>query len=96
MRISIHKRARQDIGDAARYYNMVRRGWGRLFSVRVRESFASIRNFPSASREVEQGVRVAALKQFPFKVFYRPTADFIEVIAVVHSSRDPDTWMSRA
>ena len=33
--------------------------------------------------------------EFPFSVFYRVLPEWIEVIAVLHQSRDPRTWQRR-
>ena len=40
-------------------------------------------------------VRRAMVERFPFSVFYRIATDQIEVIAVLHQSRDPREWHRR-
>ena len=43
-----------------------------------------------------RGVRPAKLRRFPYVVYYRVLADRIEVLAVLHGSRDPRIWQGRA
>ena len=39
--------------------------------------------------------RLAQIPKFSYVVLYRLTGDIIEVLAVMHTSRDPQTWQSR-
>ena len=43
-----------------------------------------------------RGVRPAKLRRFPYVMYYRMLADRIEVLAVLHGSRNPRVWQSRA
>ena len=47
---------------------------------------------PELYQTVESTVRRALVRKFPFSVFYRMLPEWIEVIAIVHQSRDPRTW----
>ena len=53
----------------------------------VRLTFASVQDLALAERR--------PLRKFPFSIFYRILPECIEVIAVVHQSRDPGTWQRR-
>ena len=44
--------------------------------------------------EVED-VRFARTNRFPYVVYYRELKEVILIIAVLHSSRDPQTWIVR-
>lgn len=50
---------------------------------------------PESYRIVASTVRRAPVRKFPFSVFYRILPEWIEVVAVVHQSRDPRTWQRR-
>jgi plasmid stabilization system protein ParE len=41
-------------------------------------------------------MRRTKLHRFPYVVYYRTLADLIEVIGVLHGSRDPQIWQDRA
>lgn len=43
-----------------------------------------------------QSVRPAKLRRFPYVVYYRVLPDRIEVLAILHGSRDPRVWQGRA
>lgn len=45
--------------------------------------------------KVHGDVRKARVKTYPYAVFFRETADEIVVIAIFHSSRDPDLLRKR-
>ena len=59
-------------------------------------AFNRISERPESYRIVESTVRRALVRKFPFSVFYRILPEWIEVVAVVHQSRDPRTWQRRA
>jgi toxin ParE1/3/4 len=40
-------------------------------------------------------VRRGKLRRFPYLIYYRVLSDRSEVIAVLHSSRDPKLWQER-
>ncbi len=44
---------------------------------------------------VYRTLRRAVVRRFPFAVFYEITEGEIQVIAVFHSRRDPESWKSR-
>jgi len=40
-------------------------------------------------------LRRTVVRRFPFAIFYEVVADEIQVVAVFHSRRDPESWKSR-
>ena len=61
----------------------------------IDRAFSVISERPELYQTVEAIVRRALVRKFPFSVFYRILPEWIEVIAVVHQSRDPRTWRRR-
>jgi plasmid stabilization system protein ParE len=55
----------------------------------------SIRENPKMFAVLEEEVRRAPLQRFPYRVFYVEGSDYISVVAVLHSARDPSTWRDR-
>lgn len=74
----------------------VRAGLGDQFVVRLRELLEQIESMPELYAVVWQDVRAVRLKQFKHVVYYVVFADRVEVLAVMHGSRDPSAWQSRA
>ena len=65
------------------------------FEKEIDRAFRRISERPELYPIVESTVRRALVRKFPLSVFYRILPEWIEVIAVVHQSRDPRTWRRR-
>ena len=65
------------------------------FEEEIDRAYSVISERPELYQTVEAVVRRALVRKFPFSVFYRILPEWIEVIAVVHQSRDPRTWRRR-
>jgi toxin ParE1/3/4 len=68
---------------------------GARFVARVREVLERIESMPEMYGLVWQDVRAARLKKFRHLVYYVVFADRVEVLAVMHGSRDASAWQSR-
>jgi plasmid stabilization system protein ParE len=87
--------AREETGEAARYYEQRSDGLGEQFLLRVRESVQDVTEHPGACPIVWGPVRRKLVRQFPYGVFYREYDDEILVIAVAHLRRRPGYWTPR-
>lgn len=89
--------AKEDVREAAQWYNDQSPGLGRKFTEEVRDIIRYIKQNPQACNIRYNEVRTAVLKVFPFMVHY--TIDesnrTIIVSAVLHTSRDPQAWEKR-
>lgn len=88
--------AEQDLAEAARWYELQRKGLGREFLRSVDSALTQIRRMPLILPKVFEDVRRAPTGRFPYGVFYKIEAEQISVIAVYHNSRDPRGWQERA
>jgi len=61
------------------------------FEARLTAIERRILEFPRGAPEVEQrpGIRVVAVVDFPYRLFYRVGRDAIDVLALRHTSRRP-------
>lgn len=86
--------AKEDIRDAARWYNKQSQGLGKRFTSEVRDSIQFIKQNPTACSIRYDEVRTAVLRVFPFMIHYTVDEDNKTVIvsAVLHTSRDPKVW----
>lgn len=89
--------AKEDIRDAARWYNKQSRGLGKRFTSEVRDSIQFIKQNPTACSIRYDEVRTVVLRVFPFMIHY--TVDeankTVIISAVLHTSRDPEVWKKR-
>jgi plasmid stabilization system protein ParE len=87
--------AEVDIQEARDQLESIRAGLGNQFLARVREVLARIEKMPELHGKAWEDVRAARLKQFRYIVYFIVLADRVEVLAVLHSARDPSSWQSR-
>ena len=66
------------------------------FEEEIDRTFQRIPDRPEMYQMVEASVRRATVPRFPFSVFYRILPDWIEVVGILHQSRDPRDWQRRA
>ena len=88
--------AERDIVLAADWYFREAPHMLASFEEEIDRSFQRIAEQPEMYQVVEATVRRATIRRFPFSVFYRILPDWIEVIGIVHQSRDPRIWRTRA
>jgi plasmid stabilization system protein ParE len=62
---------------------------------RIDDALSRIIRNPELYPVVYRTLRRAVVRRFPFAVFYEVTADEIQVVAIFHSRRDPETWKLR-
>lgn len=60
----------------------------------VEETLARIARFPRAFPRLNEEFRQAFVHRFPYRIVFGMVADLIVVIAILHTSRDPDTSIS--
>ena len=93
MRVIFTRTARQELEDAARYYELEYSGLGHRFKEEVKKAALRISEYPHAW-SIERGdIRKCLLHKFPYKLMYSVEEDHILVIAVAHQHRKPDYWV---
>ena len=70
-------------------------GLGDKFLDRLQEALDRIEAMPEMYAEVWSMVRAARLRRFRHVIYYVVLVDRVEVIAVMHGSRDSSAWQSR-
>lgn len=94
--VILRPEADDDVQDSHDEYERVRAGLGARFVARVRETLSQIEAMPEMYGVVWQDVRAARLRRFRHIVYYVVLADRVEVLAVLHGSRDSSSWQDRA
>jgi plasmid stabilization system protein ParE len=89
--------AKEDIKEAALWYNKQQPGLGKRFTTEVREKVYFIRQNPKAANIRYNNVRTAVLNVFPFMVHYTIDEGNTTIIisAVLHTNRNPELWKKR-
>jgi|SRR6185369_2375159 len=88
--------AKADIRSARRWYRRIDRNLARRFSLESRITVHRVTQFPYRFPLVNETVRQALLKRFPYAMYYRPYSKLVFVIAVVHQRRSDDIRKQRS
>ncbi len=87
--------AEADVQAVHQQLEQVQLGLGRQFAARLREVLERVEAMPELYGVVWQDVRAARLKRFRYVVYYVVFSDRVEVLAVMHGSRDESAWRLR-
>jgi toxin ParE1/3/4 len=88
--------ADQEFEAAAAWYEEQKAQLGTEFVEEVQEALDRIGRMPDLPVVLYRNIRRVRVTRFPYNIFYRIHIDRIEVIAVLHSHRNPSDWKSRA
>ena len=90
--LTIRAEAAADIRNAYDWYQSQQPGLGLEFFIEVEIVFDRLRQFPEVHPIVYRDTRQALLRRFPYVVYYLFEQGRVEILAVFHASRDPETW----
>jgi toxin ParE1/3/4 len=90
-RITFLSVADAELAEAAQYYERQENGLGTRFLDVVRKSLDAIRRQPDTWPFYAKPIRSCRMQAFP----YRELADRIQIVAVMHLSRQPGYWKDR-
>lgn len=94
-KLSIRPLAKKDIREIVLFYREINPELALKFINEMDECIIHIKNYPEAFQNRIEKVRIIYLKTFPIGVFYKIYSSEIRVIAVLHTSRNPDIWKKR-
>jgi plasmid stabilization system protein ParE len=89
--------ARSDMREAIDWYNSQKKGLGTKFFKHLAEAMKLVLENPHLFQIRYKEVRQANIKTFPFQVhfFIDEERHDVVVIAVLHTSRNPQIWKDR-
>jgi plasmid stabilization system protein ParE len=89
--------AKQDIKEAATWYNARQSGLGKRYTTHVRKTVHYICQNPDAVAIRYDSVRTVLIDTFPYMIHFTTDHDkkIITVIAILHTARDPEKWKGR-
>jgi toxin ParE1/3/4 len=93
--VVLRPEARTDLFEARDWYERQQIGLGNAFADSADGTIARIEVMPEMYPIVLLEVRRGKLRRFPYLIYYRVLSDRSEIIAVLHSSRDPKLWQER-
>ena len=66
-----------------------------IFFKRINLGFENIKQNPKSFPVAHKDVRKYVIKKFPFVIYYQIVDTVIQVIAIFHTSRNPEIWNER-
>ena len=93
--VSIAEAAEKDLHEAFQWYEEKQVSMGQRFKNDVSNTIDSIQRHPLQSSVRYKNARVRFLHDFPCGIHYRIHEHHILIIAVFHTSRNPEQWKSR-
>lgn len=95
MRVEFTTEARDDLFEAADYYEEKEPGLGHRFRDQIAEVLRVVITAPHLWRERPEGYRRVNCPVFPYYIVYVTRDDALVVVAVAHGSRKPGFWHGR-
>lgn len=95
MTYGFHPDARLEYLGAVDFYELRRTGLGAAFTREVEATIQRILEEPTRWRTIEEDVHRCLTHTFPFGILYTIEGDFVLIVAVAHSSREPGYWRRR-
>lgn len=95
MRIIFDDLAKEEFNDAIEYYEFQVQGLGTNFREEIKRALRTIRRFPKIGAIEEGDIRRYILHRFPYKIMYSIEKDYIYIIAIAHTHREPSYWIGR-
>lgn len=87
--------ATAEFAEASDWYEGRKRGRGMAFTIAVDRVLIQISSDPERYPVTDDEVREASVPGYPYVIYYRILEIEIEVLAVFHTSRDPEVWRRR-
>ncbi len=84
--------AKQELRDAARYYENCVPGLGHNFLHEVRETIHRIIQWPQAWQPLDEEIRRCRTHRFPYGIIYGIEGGEVLIVSVMHLHRRPDSW----
>ena len=95
LRVEFRPEAEADLLNARDWYEEQQAGVGEMFWAAVESAVTRISAMPEMYVKTLRDFRRAKIRKFPYVIYYRVLSDRIEMIAVLHASRDPHLWQER-
>ncbi len=94
-KLELSNEAEADFESSYNYYASVSETVADNFFKQTNESFEQILKNPEIYPKIYKNIRRYVLKKFPFVVYFQIENEIIKVIALFHTSRNPEIWMQR-
>jgi plasmid stabilization system protein ParE len=95
LHIVFHRAASKELVEASAWYESKRLGLAIEFLAEIDRCLALVSKNPNQFAAVNEDVRRIVVHRFPYSVYFRTESQRVVVLAVFHSNRNPDVWITR-
>ena len=95
MEIAFLPPAKDEFTEAISYYNAQSEGLGYEFAAEVKRTLERIVQYPDAWSKLSNRTRRCRTNRFPYGVIYQVRKETLLIVAVMHLSKEPESWKSR-
>lgn len=93
--LNIRQTAKLDIQQIVDYYDEIFPEIATKFLMNLYADLGMLQRNPYLFQLKYKDTRVSYVKSFPFGIHYRIISNNIEILSVLHTSRNPKTWKNR-
>ncbi len=94
-KIDFSSEAEADFDNSYKYYAIESQKVADNFYKQINRSLITISANPQGFQRVFKNIRKYVIKKFPFIIYYRTENTTIQIIAIFHTSRNPEIWQKR-
>lgn len=95
MSFRLHPEAERELHEAVEYYEDIEPGLGYDLSVEVYSAIQRAVAYPRAWPVLDDEIRRALVRRFPYGVLYSVEEDTLLIVAVMNLRREPGYWKGR-
>ena len=95
MQVTFSPQAREEIAEAAIYYEGQQSGLGSEYTEEVYAFVRMVAIAPEQPRLRPRGYRRVNLDRFPYYIAYSIETEVVLILAVGHGARRPEYWIKR-
>ena len=92
---SFHPEAELEFLQAVDYYEDKEKNLGYDFAFEIYSAIERILAFPIAWPVIDENIRRAVVRRFPYGILYSQSGKEIYILAVMNLNREPNYWKER-
>ncbi len=94
-KLKIRTLAQQDVQEIINYYDIINQNITNRFLEKLYLDIEIIKSNPFLFSKKHKEIRNCYLRKFPFNIYYQINDKNIDILAVLHTSRNPNIWQKR-
>lgn len=94
-RIELHPMAEVELWEAIDWYDAQKENLGKSFARAIQNAVVTIQDNPKRFPFAHANKRKVVISGFPYIVVFEVREEFVLILTIFHTSRDPENWELR-